>query len=91
VSKFPDLDFIDVYDHSRDGEHTLHVLALLQQRLAEHHALPARVPGTQMSPLPQAETIPGVPQSLPPVEEETVWLHDAETLAWIKKMQQQNH
>ncbi len=82
---------IDVYDHSRDGEHTLHVLALMQQRLAEHHTLPTRVPGIQMSPLPQAEAIPGVPQPLPLVEEEAVWLHDAETLAWIKKMQQQNH
>ena len=79
---------IDVYDHSRDGEHTLSVLALMQQRLASHHVLPAQVPGT---PMPPAEAIPEVSQPLPPVEEETIWLHDAETLAWIKKMQQQNY
>jgi len=81
---------IDVYDHSRDGEQTLQVLALMQQRLAERHYLPARAPGADGSPPPQTEAIPTAKQPMLPAEEDTLWVHDAETLAWIKKMQQQN-
>jgi site-specific recombinase XerD len=80
---------IDVYDHSLDGEHTLHVLALMQQRLAERDYLSPRARETPASP-PQGQTLQeATPQSLLPPEEDTLWLHDAETLAWIKKMQQQ--
>ncbi len=81
---------IDVYDHSRDREHTLQVLALMQQRLAERDYLPAFAPGTHASPPTQAEAIPTAPPPRLPAEEDTLWLHDAETLAWIKKMQQQS-
>jgi hypothetical protein len=81
---------IDVYDHSRDGEHTLQVLALMQQRLAERHYVPALAPEPSAPPPPQAEAIPTASQQRLPAEEDTLWLHDAETLAWIKKMQQQN-
>ncbi len=69
---------IDVYDHSRDGEQTLHVLAIMQHQLAERHYLPE--PQTKL-PLTQTKGSSG---------EETIWLHDAETLAWIKKMNQQH-
>jgi site-specific recombinase XerD len=79
---------IDVYDHSRDGEHTLHILALMQQRLAEQDYLPEHARETS-APSPQAEAIQEAPQSLHQAEEDTLWFHDAETLAWIKKMQQQ--
>jgi integrase len=81
---------IDVYDHSRDGEQTLQVLSLMQQRLAERRyppepATPAATPPlAPMKGLPAEEVHP-----LPSAENETIWLHDAETLAWIKRMQQQ--
>jgi len=81
---------IDVYDHSRDGEHTLQVLALMQQRLAERRYLPACAPETDTVPPPQVEAIPPVNPHLLSAEEDTLWLHDAETLAWIKKLQQQS-
>ncbi len=81
---------IDVYDHSRDGEHTLQVLALMQQRLAERRYLPAFAPETDTLPPPQAEAIPTANPHLLSAEEDTLWLHDAETLAWIKKLQQQS-
>ena len=67
---------IDVYDHSRDGEQTLQILALMQQRLAERRYFPETEIPSATSPL--AEVAP-----------ETIWLHDAETLTWIKQMQQQ--
>jgi len=78
---------IDVYDHTRDGEQALQVLALMQQRFAQRHYLPAPARVTPALP-PQAEITPPVDQQLLVTEEDTLWLHDAETLAWIKKMQQ---
>ncbi len=67
---------IDVYDHSRDGEQTLQVLAMMQHRLAERrYGALAEAPAATS---PLAETA-----------HETIWLHDAETLAWIQQMQQQ--
>lgn len=82
---------IDVYDHSRDGEHTLHVLALMQQRLAERRYLPTLPPEANEQPQARAEALlRGDQHVLPPTPaEEALWLHDAETLAWVKKMQQQ--
>lgn len=68
---------IDVYDHSCDGEQTLQVLAMMQHRLAERrYGSLAETPGAT-SPLAEAA-------------HETIWLHDAETLAWIKQMQQES-
>ncbi len=80
---------IDIYDHSRDSEQTLQILAKMQQQLAERsyltpgNASPADVP-------PES----GSPDSISVSSEkgkrdETIWFHDAETLAWIKQMQQQ--
>ena len=82
---------IDIYDHSRDGEQTLHVLAMMQHRLAERRYVPERE-------TPPAATPPHAPTNVAPAEvvhllpeaaNETIWLHDAETLAWIKRMQHQ--
>lgn len=73
---------IDVYDHSRGGEQTLHVLALMQQRLAEQRSLPAEA--TQP---PLVEEKAQTVANQPVFSEETLWFHDEETLAWIKKMQ----
>jgi len=81
---------IDVYDHSRDGEQTLQVLGLMQQRLAERRYLPE--PETPAATPPHAPTnvAPAeVVHLLPEAANETIWLHDAETLAWIKRMQHQ--
>ena len=82
---------IDVYDHSRDGEQTLHVLAIMQHRLAERRYLPE--PTTTATKLPLTQTKGSSAEEMQYAlseGEETIWLHDAETLAWIKKMKQQN-
>jgi site-specific recombinase XerD len=79
---------IDIYDHSRDSEHTLQVLAHMQQHLAERSYLN---PGG-VSPTDQAFEVGdtgSIPNTQPGERNETVWFHDAETLAWIKQMQQQ--
>jgi site-specific recombinase XerD len=81
---------IDIYDHSRDGEQTLHVLGLMQQRLAKWRYLPepetlAATPSLAPTDVPPAEEV----HPLPEAAHETIWLHDEETLAWIKRMQQQ--
>jgi len=80
---------IDIYDHTREGERTLSVLANYQLDLSQRRYVVE-------PPLP-TEQSDGKAISRAPVEEEltlhqegeTMWLHDAETLAWIKKMQQQ--
>ena len=81
---------IDIYDHSRDGEQTLHVLGLMQQRLAKRRYLPepetlAATPSLAPTDVPPAEEV----HPLSEAAHETIWLHDEETLAWIKRMQQQ--
>jgi site-specific recombinase XerD len=80
---------IDVYDHSRDSEQTLQLLAKMQHQLAERHYL---TPGeaSLTDPPPSVGSMNSIPISTQPSErDETVWFHDAETLAWIQQMQQQ--
>jgi hypothetical protein len=82
---------IDVYDHSRDGEQTLHILAIMQHQLAERRYL--REPTTPATNLPLTQTKGSSAEEMHYAlseGEETLWLHDAETLAWIKKMNQHN-
>ena len=79
---------IDVYDHSRDGEQTLHVLAMMQHHLAERGYLHLPNSDEASLALSQATIPPLEGQPAHAVEDETIWLHDAETLAWIKEMQQ---
>jgi hypothetical protein len=78
---------IDIYDHSRDSEQTLQVLAKMQQQLAERSYL---TPGeVSLTGLPvEKELTDSIPNPEPDESDETVWFHDAETLAWIKQMQQ---
>ncbi len=81
---------IDIYDQSRDGESALALLSAYQQKLSQRSYLPE---------LPCDATIDQV-QKEPPQRcdqgtsltsnGETLWVHDAETLDWIKKMQQQS-
>jgi hypothetical protein len=80
---------IDIYDQSRDGERTLSVLASYQQDLSQGRYVSAfpKVPA-QPTLSPPSTDSPAPMVVLPP-EAETVWMHDVETLAWIKKMQQQ--
>ncbi len=80
---------IDIYDHTRDSERTLSVLANYQHDLSHRRYVAApplpteQIDGNAISQAHVEEEVP-LPQ-----EGETIWLHDAETLAWIKKMQQQ--
>jgi len=81
---------IDIYDQSRDGERTLVVLSAYQQKLSRRCYLPE---------LPR-DTVPDQIQKEPMTKcderhslvskGETLWMHDTETLDWIKKMQQQS-
>lgn len=80
---------IDIYDHSRDGEQTLQVLATMQHQLAERRYLTPGTADPTDPPVPQGST-GSIPKGAEQGERnETVWFHDAETLAWIKQMQQQ--
>ena len=78
---------IDIYDHSRDAEHTLQVLAHMQQQLARRSYLTPRGDLPTTSQTFGGSTDP-IPTTSPGEKNETVWFHDAETLAWIQQMQQ---
>ena len=78
---------IDIYDHSRDSEHTLQVLAHMQQQLSERAYLTPRE-GSPTAPQAFGESTGPMPTTSPGERDETVWFHDAETLAWIQQMQQ---
>jgi len=80
---------IDIYDHTRDGEQTLSVLTSYQhdlsyRRYVAEPSLPTEQPKEKAIAPVHVEEEVTLHQ-----EGETMWLHDAETLAWIKKMQQQ--
>lgn len=79
---------IDIYDHSRDGEHTLEVLARMQQGFSQRRYV-FEPPAMTEAPS-STEKAPQTVEQQQVLREvgETMWLHDAETLAWVKKMQQ---
>src|SRR5260370_28360268 len=76
---------IDIYDQSREGEAVFSVLAGYQQDLAQRcYALQSPQPSPPSSPSPFSQAEPR------PIEASTVvWMHDEETLNWIKSMEQQ--
>jgi hypothetical protein len=80
---------IDIYDQSREGEAALSVLASHQQDLSQRHY--AVEPVNAMSPKAQrqAPTESDQPEMQSRQEAETVWMHDTETLDWIKSMERQ--
>lgn len=80
---------IDIYDQSRDGERTLVVLSTYQQRLASRHYLPEFPKDPASDQIQEAEISPEQEASSSQGGGETLWVHDEETLAWIKKMQRQ--
>jgi hypothetical protein len=81
---------IDIYDQSRDGESALAVLSTYQQKLSQRcylTALPCDIvsdPIQKEAPRQCGEGISQISQG------ETLWVHDSETLDWIKKMQRQS-
>jgi hypothetical protein len=76
---------IDIYDQSREGEAIFSVLAGYQQDLAQRrYAI--------QSPQGQPLSKPGVEVEVPPQSNQevpVVWMHDEETLNWIKSVEQQ--
>jgi hypothetical protein len=80
---------IDIYDQTRSGERTLQVLASYQQDLARRRFV-SECPPPKQERYIQEEPVPVREQAVTsPGKMEPVWLHDEETLAWIKKMQHQ--
>ncbi len=80
---------IDIYDQSRNGEAVFSTLAEYQQDLSERRyaaqsvlVMKPQSPGITVPPMPQ-------PASSPNQETSIVWMHDAETLGWIKNMERQ--
>ncbi len=76
---------IDIYDQSRSGEAIFSVLAGYQRDLAQRcysMGAPQASPPSKLCAVSQAEPRP--------IEASTVvWMHDEETLNWIKAMEQQ--
>jgi site-specific recombinase XerD len=79
---------IDVYDHSRDGEHTLQVLARMQQSVSERRYVCQPTTTTEQQSIAEEAPQGASQEMLSQAVGETSWQHDAETLAWVKKMQQ---
>ncbi len=79
---------IDIYDQSRQGEAVFSTLAEYQEDLSRRHY--AIQPTHMMNPLEQSASS-GIPQPVlsPDQSAAIVWMHDAETLDWIKSMEQQ--
>lgn len=80
---------INFYDHTRDGEEALFVLSDLQKDHSKRrYGSGALVPAERQGPQQDAAQPKDKRVDLPRTEE-VVWMHDAETLAWIKQKQQQ--
>jgi integrase len=80
---------IDIYDHTREGEGVLSVLANYQTDLAQRHYESKPLLASEPQREYEASSAPSEEEMLSHSKGKTIWLHDAETLAWIKKMQQQ--
>jgi hypothetical protein len=80
---------IDIYDHTRDGEKTLLVLATYQRDLSQRRYVsdPRLMEDAYACRKEPADTIMTEPASSK--EKEVVWMQDEETLDWVKKLQQQ--
>jgi len=76
---------IDIYDQSREGEAIFSVLAGYQQDLAQRCYA---IQSPQAS-LPSKPRVVSQVEPRPNQEAAVVWMHDEETLNWIKSMEQQ--
>ncbi len=80
---------IDIYDQSREGEAVFSVLAGYQHDLSQRRS--AIGPPLTMYPSEQ-RVVPEAgpqPERRPNQDATIVWMHDEETLNWIKSMEQQ--
>jgi site-specific recombinase XerD len=80
---------IDIYDQSRNGEAVFSTLAEYQGDLSQRRY--ATQPAMVTNPPELRSASPAIPQPVLPPDQETpiVWMHDAETLDWIKSMERQ--
>lgn len=80
---------IDIYDQTRDGEGALSVLAAYQKDLSQRRyvsvSFPLPPPDSEQEAPPPLDRHPSSGDQ----EGATTWMHDAETLAWIKEMELQ--
>ncbi len=80
---------IDIYDQSRQGEASFAVLAGYQQDLSQRRytmGLPIAMNTREQRDTPE---ISPQPAHLSNQESAIVWMHDPETLDWIKSMERQ--
>lgn len=83
------INTINIYDHSRDGEKSLSVLADYQKDLSQRRYVSALPPLMEAQNI-QEDVSPGTGIELNSHHAgETLWMHDTETLAWVKKLEQQ--
>ncbi len=80
---------INIYDHTRDGEKTLSVLADYQQDLSKRRYV--STPPMLIAPQSIQKDIAPLAREGSPSNQgmEIVWAQDAETLEWVRKLQQQ--
>lgn len=81
---------IDIYDQSRRGESSFSTLAKYQQDLSQRRY--DIQPTKTMNPSPEQSVSPVISQAVvPPTNLETpvIWGLDAETLSWVRNMEQQ--
>jgi len=78
---------IDIYDQSRQGESALSTLAGYQRDISQRryvNELPAGIPPLEKY---EAPALARQERSLSQ-DTEIVWMHDSETLDWIKSLDQ---
>ncbi len=82
---------IDIYDQSCEGEAVFSVLADYQQDLSQRRYARDREQLLTAPPPTKSETLGEQEQQARSLsqEAETVWMHDQETLDWIKSMERQ--
>lgn len=83
------INTINIYDHSRDGEKSLSVLADYQKDLSQRHYVSVPPPFMEPQSIQEHVSPRTHEESNSNQHADTVWTHDRETLAWIKKLQQQ--
>ncbi len=76
---------IDIYDQTRSGEAVFSVLAGYQQDLAQR----CSAIGSPQASHPSKPCVVSRTEPRPNQEATVVWMHDEETLNWIKSMEQQ--
>ncbi len=89
VMGWSSVNTINIYDHTRDGEGALSLLATYQKELSQRYYVPDPVINEEYQGGQEKISTPIDQTSIATKPGATIWLHDAETLAWVQKMQQQ--